>query len=152
MAEELITEVEIEVDQKKIDELQSVLEKKQGELVKKVYAVSMTAKDLDVYDDIISSLEWRGKEALGILEIAKKIEESKNEGIKNGAIFMNALEIEATHYFLNKFTGKGKSLANDFIRIFKSFEQALTNISMDNKELDDLKKDLAAAQQGLKTE
>lgn len=152
MAEELITEVEIEVDQKKIDELQSVLEKKQGELVKKVYAVSMTAKDLDIYDDIISSLEWRGKEALGILEIAKKIEESKNEGIKNGAIFMNALEIEATHYFLNKFTGKGKSLANDFIRIFKSFEQALTNISMDNKELDDLKKDLAAAQQGLKTE
>lgn len=152
MAEELITEVEIEVDQKKIDELQSVLDKKQEELSKKVYAVSMTGKDLEVYDDIISSLEWRGKEALGILEITKKIEETKNSGIKNGAIFMNALEIEATHYFLNKFSGKGKFLANDFIRIFKSFEQALTNISMDNKELDDLKKDLAAAQQGLESE
>lgn len=152
MAEELITELEIEVDQKKIDKLQSVLEKKQEELVKKVYAVSMTSQDLDVYDDIISSLEWKGKEALGILEITKRIEETKSDGIKNGVIFMNALEIEASHYFLNKFSGKGKSLAKDFIRIFKAFEQSLTNISMDNKELDDLKKDLAAAQQGLKSE
>lgn len=150
MTEELLDEVKI--DQKKIDELQSALDKKQEELGKKVYAVSMTANDLEVYNDIISSLEWRGKEALGILEITRKIEETKNGGIKNGAVFMNALEIEATHYFLNKFSGKGKSLANDFIRIFKSFEQALTNISMDNKELDDLKKDLSAAQQGLETE
>lgn len=150
MAEELITEVE--VDQKRVDELQSALDKKQQELSKKVYGVSMTSKDLEVYNDIISSLEWRGKEALGILEITKKIDEVKEGGIKNGIIFMSALEIEATHYFLNKFSGKGKSLANDFIRIFKSFEQALTNISMDNKELDDLKKDLAAAQQGLESE
>jgi len=62
---------------------------------------------------------------------------------------MNALEIEATHYFLNKFTGKGEELAKDFIKIFKSFEQSLNNISQDNKELDDLRKDLAAAQQGI---
>lgn len=150
MAEELITEVEL--DQKKIDELQSAVEKKQQELGNKVYGVSMNAKDLEVYDDIISSLEWRGKEALGILEITKKIDEIKNEGIKSGVVFMSALEIEATHYFLNKFSGKGKSLANDFIRIFKAFEQSLTNISLDNKELDDLKKDLAAAQQGLESE
>lgn len=150
MAEELITEVEL--DQKKIDELQSAVEKKQQELSNKVYGVSMNAKDLEVYDDIISSLEWRGKEALGILEITKKIDEIKNEGIKSGVVFMSALEIEATHYFLNKFSGKGKSLANDFIRIFKAFEQSLTNISLDNKELDDLKKDLAAAQQGLESE
>ena len=150
MAEELLNE--IKVDQKKVDELQTALDKKQEEISKKVYAVSMTAKDLEVYDDIVSSLEWRGKEALGILEITKKIEETKSAGIKNGVVFMTALEIEATHYFLNKFSGKGKSLANDFIRIFKSFEQALTNISMDNKELDDIKKDLAAAQQGLETE
>jgi hypothetical protein len=150
MAEELITEVE--VDQKKVQELQSALDKKHQELSNKVYGVSMSSKDLEVYNDIISSLEWRGKEALGILEITKKIDEVREAGIKNGVIFMNALEIEATHYFLNKFSGQGKSLASDFIRIFKAFEQSLTNISLDNKELDDLKKDLAAAQQGLESE
>jgi len=150
MAEQLITEVE--VDQKRVDELQSALDKKQQELSKKVYGVSMTSKDLEVYNDIISSLEWRGKEALGILEITKKIDDVRASGIKNDVIFMNALEIEATHYFLNKFSGQGKSLANDFIRLFKAFEQSLTNISLDNKELDDLKKDLAAAQQGLESE
>jgi glutaredoxin 2 len=71
------------------------------------------------------------------------------DGIKNNVIFMSALEIEATHYFLNKFTGKGDSLAKDFIKIFKSFEQSLNNIGQDNKELDDLRKDLSAAQQGI---
>ncbi len=113
MAEELITEVE--VDQKKVQELQSALDKKHQELSNKVYGVSMSSKDLEVYNDIISSLEWRGKEALGILEITKKIDEVREAGIKNGVIFMNALEIEATHYFLNKFSGQGKSLASDFI-------------------------------------
>jgi hypothetical protein len=150
MAEELITEVE--VDQKRVEELQSALDKKQKELSNKVYGVSMNSKDLEVYNDIVSSLEWRGKEALGILEITKKLDQIKEEGIKSGVIYMNALEIEASHYFLNKFSGKGKSLANDFIRIFKAFEQSLTNISLDNKEFDDLKKDLAAAQQGLESE
>lgn len=150
MTEELSKEIQI--DQEKVQSLQKDVEKKQEEISKKVYSVSMSGNDLNVYDDIISELEWRGKEALGILEISKKIEDFKKNGIKNDVVFMNALEIEATHYFLNKFSGKGKALANDFIRIFKSFEQALTNISLDNKELDDLKKDLAAAQQGLETE
>lgn len=150
MSEELTTEIQI--DQEKVEKIQKELKKKQDELSKKVYAVSMSGNDLSVYDSIISEMEWRGKESLGILEISKKIEEIKKKGIKNDVIFMGALEIEATHFFLNKFTGKGKSLANDFIRIFKSFEQALTNISLDNKELEDLKKDLVAAQQGLESE
>ena len=101
MAEELITEVE--VDQKRVEELQSALDKKQKELSNKVYGVSMNSKDLEVYNDIVSSLEWRGKEALGILEITKKLDQIKEEGIKSGVIYMNALEIEASHYFLNKF-------------------------------------------------
>ena len=109
----------------------------------------MTANELLIYKDIIDNIEWRGKEALGILEITKKIEQIEKEGIKNNVIFMSALEIEATHYFMNKFSGKGNKSASDFIGIFKSFEQSLSGISQDNKELDDLKKDLAAAQQGI---
>jgi len=140
---------EVTVDEAKVANLQKKVSEKAAELSGKSYGVSMSAKDLGVYSDVIQGIEWRGKEALGILEITKKIEEIQKEGIKSDVVFMNALEIEATHYFLNKFTGKGEELAKDFIKIFKSFEQSLNNISQDNKELDDLRKDLAAAQQGI---
>jgi|694.fasta_scaffold97393_2 hypothetical protein len=150
MTEELSQEVFI--DEAKIAELQKQVDKKASELSDKSYAVSMTNEDLEVYSTLINEVEWRGKEALGILEIAKKIEDITKEGIKNNAVFMNALQIEATHYFLNKFSGKGNLLASKFIKVFKSFEQALGGISQDNKELDDLRKELAAAQQGLESE
>lgn len=140
---------DVTVDETKVASVQKKVDEKASELSGKSYGVSMTSTDLEVYSNVIAGIEWRGKEALGILEITKKIEEVKKEGIKNNVIFMSALEIEATHYFLNKFTSKGDSLAKDFIKIFKSFEQSLNNISQDNKELDDLRKDLAAAQQGI---
>ena len=140
---------DVTVDEAKVANLQKKVSEKTAELSGKSYGVSMSAKDLGVYSDVIQGIEWRGKEALGILEITKKIEEIQKDGIKSDVVFMNALEIEATHYFLNKFTGKGEELAKDFIKIFKSFEQSLNNISQDNKELDDLRKDLAAAQQGI---
>jgi hypothetical protein len=140
---------EVTVDEAKVAALQKKVDDKKAELSGKSYGVSMTSQDLEVYSKVIGETEWKGKEALGILEITKKIEEIQKDGIKNGVVFMTALEIEATHYFLNRFTGKGDGLAKDFIKIFKSFEQSLSNISQDNKDLDDLRKDLAAAQQGI---
>lgn len=150
MSEELVQEVL--VDEAKVAELQELVDKKVAELSNKSYAVSMSKDDLETYSSLMEEIEWRGKEALGILEISKKIEEITKEGIKNNVVFMNALQIEATHYFLNKFSGSGSTLANKFIKIFKSFEQTLVGISQDNKELDDLRKELAAAQQGLEIE
>lgn len=149
MSEELAKEIVI--DEAKIADLQSKIDKKVAELSNKAYAVSMSSEDLEIYGMVIEGIEWRGKESLGILEISKKIDQTSKEGIKNNVIYMGALEIEATHYFLNKFSGKGKELAAKFIKIFKSFEQALNGIGQDNKELEDLRKELAAAQQGLET-
>ena len=54
-----------------------------------------------------------------------------------------------SHYFLNRFEGTGSSTAESFIDLFKKLEQALSAVSQDNKDLEDLNKDLAAAQQGL---
>lgn len=142
-------EKEIKIDEAKVAELQKKVDEKVQELSGKSYAVSMSKDDLEVYSSTMEGIEWKGKEALGILEITKKINSIKKEGIKNNVVFMSALEIEATHYFLNKFSGKGNELAEKFIKIFKAFEQSLSTISHDNKELDDLRKDLAAAQQGI---
>ncbi len=147
MSEEVLKEVVI--DEAKVAALQKQLETKTAEISNKVYAVSMDASSLGVYLEVIESITWKGKEALGILEITKKLKEIEEKGISNDVIFLNALTIEASHYFLNRYESSGSSNAESFLDLFKKLEQALSNISQDNKDLDDLKKDLAAAQQGL---
>ena len=144
--------IEVTIDDKKVKKLQKLVDTKESELSKKVYAVSMDKTALGLYADVIDGINWRGKESLGIVEISKKIDDITKKGITDDVIFMSSLEIEASHYFLNKFEGKGRSLALGFINLFKSFEQALSNISQDNKDLADLKKELAGAQQGLSFE
>lgn len=147
MSEEVLPEVVI--DEAKVASLQKALDAKNSELSNKVYAVSMNAESLAVYSKVIESLTWKGKEALGILEISKKLKEIEEKGISNDVIFLNALTVEASHYFLNRFESTGSESAESFLDLFKKLEQALSAISQDNKDLDDLKKDLAAAQQGL---
>jgi hypothetical protein len=147
MSEEFLQEVV--VDEAKVAALQKALETKMSELSNKVYAVSMNAESLEVYSNVIESITWKGKEGLGILEITKKLKEVTKNGISNDAIFLNALTIEASHYFLNRFESSGSSIAESFNDLFKKLEHALSAISQDNKDLEDLNKDLAAAQQGL---
>jgi hypothetical protein len=147
MSEEVLQEVVI--DEAKVATLQKALDAKMAELSNKVYAVSMNASSLAVYSKVIESIKWKGKEGLGILEITKKLKEVENKGISNDAIFLNALTIEASHYFLNRYESEGSSNAESFIDLFKKIEQALSAVSQDNKDLEDLNKDLAAAQQGL---
>jgi hypothetical protein len=140
---------EVVIDEAKVAALQSALDAKMAELSNKVYAVSMNAASLEVYSKVIESVTWKGKEGLGILEINKKLKEVSEKGITNDVIFLNALTIEASHYFLNRFEATGSSTAESFIDLFKKLEQALSAVSQDNKDLEDLNKDLAAAQQGL---
>lgn len=147
MSEEVLQEVVI--DEAKVAALQKALDAKMEELSGKVYAVSMNAASLAVYSKVIESVTWKGKEGLGILEITKKLNEIESKGISNDVIFLNALTIEASHYFLNRYESTGSSNAESFIDLFKKLEQALSAVSQDNKDLEDLNKDLAAAQQGL---
>lgn len=147
MSEEVLQEVVI--DEAKVAALQKALESKMSELSNKVYAVSMNAGSLEVYSKVIESITWKGKEGLGVLEITKKLKDVTKNGISNDVIFLNALTIEASHYFLNRYESKGSDDAERFIDLFKKLEQALSAVSQDNKDLEDLNKDLAAAQQGL---
>jgi hypothetical protein len=147
MSEEVLQEVV--VDEAKVASLQKALEDKSAELSNKVYAVSMNAPSLELYSKVMESITWKGKEGLGILEITKKLKEVEDKGITNDVIFLNALTIEASHYFLNRYESSGSGNAESFIDLFKRLEQALSGISQDNKDFEDLKKDLAAAQQGL---
>lgn len=147
MSEEVLQEVVI--DEAKVAALQKALDAKMEELSGKVYAVAMNSSSLAVYSKVIESITWKGKEGLGIMEITKKLNEIESKGITNDVIFLNALTIEASHYFLNRYESTGSNNAESFIDLFKKLEQALSAVSQDNKDLEDLNKDLAAAQQGL---
>jgi len=137
------------IDEAKIKDLQEKVEAMYNELSDKVYAISMDKKDLSILSDIINDVEWKGKEALGILEVGNKLNSIANEGIKNNTIFMKALEIEASHYFLSKYTAKGRENAESFMKVYKSLDQGLVSVRLDNKSYDELSKELTAAQQGL---
>ena len=151
MSETTLLEKEIVIDEEKVESLKKEIEAKAADLSKKVYAVGFGTSELEIFEEFINNVQWKGKEALGILEISKKIDFIKNEGIKNGVVFFTALEIEASHYFLNKYENKGKGSASEFIRIFKALEQALSGVHIDNRDYENLKKELAATEQGLTT-
>ena len=117
----------------------------------KVYAVQFESMDqINRFVEFMENeAEWREKEALGVIEICKVINQLKSDGIKNNILYLQALPLEASHYFISKKSGKGLAEANDFISLLKPFEQGLESAKADAREIQDLEQELAAAQQGL---
>ena len=140
----------VNVDEAKIDALKKQIDEKRKELSKKVYAVSMDQGTFELFKNYINEeAEWGSTESLGIIEINKSIQKAEKEGIKDNTIYFGALTIEASHYFLSKGKGKGLESANRFIKIFKPIDIALSNVKDDNLVVNDLQKELNAAEQGL---
>jgi hypothetical protein len=93
--------------------------------------------------------EWNSTEALGVLEINRQIQKIKKDGIKDGVIYMGALPLEASHYFISKAKGKGVDSARNFVSLYKAFDQALTDTKQDAAVIKDLEQQLNAAMQGI---
>lgn len=143
----------IPVDEDKVNSLSKKYEEYRKSLEDKEYATSLTEDQLERFEKYASEeVIWKGKEALGVVEIMKKIKSAKKEGRKNGVYYFNNLVVEASHYFLNKWEGKGEKDAKEFVAIIRSFEETLSLIREDNKKAEEMKKELAAAQQGLELE
>lgn len=151
--EEQLDKFITKVDQEKVESIREDLENYKSSLKNKEYALSMNKDLLKRFENFMKEdVEWRSKEALGIVEILKRIEAVKKEGIKDGVVYFTNLEIEASHYFLMKWNGKGEDGISDFISLWKTFEESLTLIQQDNLVLKDLEKQLAAAEQGIELE
>jgi hypothetical protein len=141
------------VDTKKVEDLKKKIEESKKSLHGKEYAVSMDKDLLERFEKFMKNeVEWRSKEALGVLEIIKRIETIKKEGIKDGVGYFTNLEVEASHYFILKWSGKGDSEISSFVTLWKTFEETLALIHQDNQNLKDLEKELAAAEQGISVE
>ncbi len=139
------------LDQKRIAQCEKNVAEAKDRISKKVYAVKFESKeDLENFFSFMeNNAEWREKEALGVIEICKVIDKAKKEGIKQETLYMSALPLEASHYFLSKTSGKGLSEAKKFISMLKPFSQSLESTKADAAEIQGLEKELAAAQQGI---
>jgi hypothetical protein len=147
-------ESNLKIDENLIKELEESISEKKEEIKNKVYAVTMNDDLFKRYESFIKEdADWNGTEALGIKEINKQIQKIKKEGgIKNSVIFLGALPLEASHYFISKSKGRGLKSAEDFIDLYKSFDQAIDDAKNDAREIKSLEKDLAAAMQGIPVE
>lgn len=151
--EEKIEQVFQKIDQEKIDKLTKELDEVISELNGKEYAVSMETKTLKSLEKFMNEkVQWRSKEALGVKEILKRIESVKKEGIKDGVCYFTNLEIEATHYFIMKWEGKGSEEIENFVALWKTFEESLILVQQDNVRKNNLEKELAAISQGISAE
>jgi hypothetical protein len=138
------------LDHSKIQKLEKEVSNLKEKNSKKVYAVKLSESLLHTLIDFIQNhAEWTQTEALGIIEIHKTLLEIQKEGVKDNTVFLNALPLEATHYFLSKRKGTGLSEAKIFISLYKPFTNALDEIKKDAAEIQALEKELSAAQQGI---
>jgi len=118
----------------------------------KVYAVKFESEDQinSLVHFMENDAEWKEKESLGVIEICKVLEDiMENEGTKDNIIYLQSLPLQASHYFISKTSGKGLKEAKAFISLLKPFEQGLESAKADAREIEELEKELAAAQQGL---
>jgi hypothetical protein len=151
--EEVLEKFISNVDQEKVSALKKEIEEYKQSLSGKEYAVSLDKNILARFEKFMKQeVQWRSKEALGVLEILKRIESIKKEGIKDGVGYFTNLEVEASHYFILKWEGKGEKEIADFVTLWKTFEETLMLIHQDNAKFENLKKQLQAAEQGIELE
>lgn len=143
-------EVDIKIDKELVESIEEKIKEKKEEIKNKLYAISFSDSLMEQYSDFIENrAEWTSTEAIGVREISKSIQKLKKDGVKNGVILLGSLPLEASHYFISKSKGKGLKEAEDFINLYKPFDQALGDAKKDAMEIKDLEKQLAAAMQGL---
>jgi hypothetical protein len=137
-------------DEVLVNQIQDQITAKKEEIKTKVYAVSCTEELFAKYEKYMAEdAEWNSTEDLGIVEVNRHIQKIKKDGIKDNVIYMGALPLEASHYFLSKSKGSGLASAEAFLKLFKAFDQSLKDAKEDVTIVKDLEKNLAAAMQGI---
>ncbi len=151
VADNLSEEALSRLNEERIKAAEENLENAKKRVSTKVYAVQFESMaHIDMFIDFMNNdAEWKEKESLGVIEICKVLDKLKSDGIKNNILYLQALPLEASHYFISKQSGKGLKEAKAFISLLKPFEQGLESAKADAQEIQDLEKELAAAQQGI---
>lgn len=142
-----------EENEKAIQELTKRIESEKKEHSEKNYSVKLNKSQFNrLLKFIREEVQWKSREALGVIEIENSLKEFEKSGIKDGYIYMKSLTLQATHYFISKMEGSGVSSAKDFISLFKSVDEALNRENQDSRRIKDLEKQLVSLQQGIELE
>ena len=151
MADSVGEEALSRLNEGRIKAAEENLENAKKRISTKVYAIQF--ESMEQIERYMSFMEneasWKEKESLGVIEICRVLDQLKSDGIKNNILYMQALPLEASHYFISKQSGSGLAMAMDFISMLKPFEQGLESAKADAQEIQALEKELAAAQQGI---
>jgi hypothetical protein len=151
--EEVLEKFIKKIDTDKVESLKKEIEEYKSHLSGKEYSVSMTESVLTRFEKFMKNeVQWRSREALGVAEILRRLESIKKEGLKDGVALFTNLEVEASHYFILKWESKGAKEIYDFVTLWKTFEETLAVIHKDNAKMEELKKQLQAAEQGIELE
>jgi len=150
MSHDEIESILDKLDHAKIADIKSSIAGKKEQIQKKEYAVKISVESWGHLRSYIEeSAEWQQSEAIGIIEICKVFDQIEKEGIKDSTIFLPALPLEATHYFLSKTKGRGLAEAKKFMQVWKPIDQAVQSAKIDAYEITKLEKELVAAEQGI---
>jgi hypothetical protein len=151
--EEVLEKFIKKIDSDKVESLKKEIEEYKSHLSGKQYSVSMTEPVLMRFEKFMKNeVQWKSREALGVAEILRRIESIKKEGLKDGGALFTNLEVEASHYFILKWESKGAKEIYDFVTLWKTFEETLAVVHQDNAKMEELKKQLQAAEQGIELE
>jgi hypothetical protein len=133
-----------EVQQQAYDEAVKKLEDFVKEVESKKYLVDIDKKDIEkLRKFIVEDAKWKFMESLGIGEVSKDLATSVD---KSGKVFINAVALEAIHYYLSKVEGTGKSVdspslgdIDSYLKILKAIIAARNSANLDvemRKELE----------------
>lgn len=155
MAENLETvekELEIKVDQEKVDQLTKLKKEKEEELNTKLYLIAGKDATADkMYDFFTNKVQFNGPECAGVIEIVKIINEYRSG--KPGKEFMlNGTAIHAIYHFLSTFKGSGLKDAEDTFTLFDTMQQALGSMDEDRKAYQEIVEELQCVSQGIEME
>lgn len=133
-----------------IEDLKNQVKEKTSDISNKKYEVNFTRESLDNFETFFKSrITFKGKEAMGLIQLMERVNALKQNMIGNpgSKSTMSALELQAAHYFLNKFEGAGVHKAKELMTILLPIEEAIVQLSKDTQELQDLNKQLTALEQ-----
>ena len=148
------TDIELKLNPELIAKTAEAYESFNKELRTKEYLVGI---DKEGYEALLNFFEndvkWKFTEAMGVKKIYSNLKNLKvTEKTKH--VFLIAIDIEATYYFLTNFEGKGVQSATDFTnnvieKVAKHIADSLQFIKEDRQKLIDLENNWKAAQQGI---
>lgn len=117
----------------------------------KQYALKVGSEEAldNLVNFITEKAHWKFTEALGVQQVFKKLEECKKHKLKNGCIFIGALEVDAIHYFMSKAEGQGLNEAEFFLSILKPMNETIKLLTADRKQIEKLTQQIAAYENGI---